>query len=116
MGWLNAFIELKNDKTERPKESRLMRCNANNTPAPFVELTEGGYLLSILMEAGPIKSSPMGGVQSLDWGDLSDYNAIAGAELESWEAKLVYEMSDAFFTGMNEGTNPFSIPPADRKN
>ena len=31
-------------------------------------------------------------------------------------SELVHEMSGAFFTGMNEGASPFSIPPADRKN
>jgi len=36
-------------------------------------------------------------------------------DIEPWEAKLLRKMSEAFVSGMNEGTSPFSIPPADRK-
>jgi hypothetical protein len=96
MGWLNATIEMKGDKSKRPTESRLMRHNAAKTPAPFVELDAGEYLLNLLMEAGPIKSLTM-------------------ADLEPWEATILRKMSEAFVTGMNEGASPFSIPPADRE-
>lgn len=112
---MNAVIELKNDKSDRAKESRLARHAANNTPAPFVELDAGEYLLNMLIEAGPIKSAPMGGVQSLDWVDLAAYASLAATDLEPWEAALLRKMSDAFVLGMNEGASPFSIPPADRK-
>jgi hypothetical protein len=114
MGWLNAIIELKGDKSERPKESRLMRHNASKTPAPFVELDVGEYLLNMLMDAGPIKSAPMGGVLALDWGDLRDYDHFSVSAIEYWEAKLLIQMSEAFANGMSEGASPFSIPPADR--
>jgi hypothetical protein len=115
MGWLNAIIELKGDKSERPKESRLMRHNASKTPAPFVELDVGEYLLNMLMDAGPIKSAPMGGVLALHWGDLRDYDHFSVSEIEYWEAKLLIQMSEAFANGMSEGASPFSIPPADRE-
>jgi hypothetical protein len=115
MGWLNAIIELKNDKSERPKESRLMRYNKSKTPAPLVALEAGEYLLGILMEAGPIKSQPMGGVVALHWGDLRDYDHFLVDRMEHWEAKLLIQMSEAFVTGMNEGASPFSIAPADRE-
>jgi hypothetical protein len=115
MGWLNAIIELKGDKSERPKESRLMRHNVNKTPAPFVELDVGEYLLNMLMDAGPIKSAPIGGVIALHWGDLRDYDHFSVSAIEYWEAKLLIQMSKAFANGMNEGASPFSIPPADRE-
>lgn len=93
-----------------------MRHTANKTPAPFVELDAGEYLLNILIEAGPIKSAPMGGVQSLDWVDLAAYATLTASDFEPWESLLLRKMSDAFVLGMNEGASPFSIPPADRKN
>jgi hypothetical protein len=114
IGWLNAIIELKGDTTNRPKESRLMRHNASQTPAPFVELVAGEYLLNMLMEAGPIKSAPMGGPIALSWGDLRDYDHFSISPIDHWEASLLIEMSVAFVSGMNEGVSPFSIPPADR--
>jgi hypothetical protein len=115
MGWLNAIIELKGDKSERPKESRLMRHNASNTPAPLVELDAGEYLLQTLMEAGPIKSQPMGGFAAINWSDLRDYDHFLAGGMEQWEALLLIQMSGAFVTGMNEGASPFSIAPADRE-
>jgi hypothetical protein len=105
---------LKNDKAERPKESRLMRHHATKTPAPFVKLEAGEYLLGILMEVGPIKSAPMGGAVALDWGDLRDYDYFSMVKLEEDEARLLIQMSAAFVKGMNEGVSPFSIPPVDR--
>jgi|TARA_R110000796_G_scaffold14066_3_gene46179 hypothetical protein len=114
MGWLNAIIESKGDKSDRPKESRLMRHKANNTPAPFVSLDAGEYLLNILMEAGPVKQAPMGGLVALHWSDLRDYDHFCIDGIEYWEAKLLIQMSEVFVTGMNEGASPFSIPPADR--
>ena len=92
-----------------------MRHNANDTPPPFVELDAGEYLVKILMEAGPVKSAPMGGVQALDWVDIAAYASLAMDEFDPWEATLVREMSAAFVAGMNEGTSPFSIPPNERK-
>jgi hypothetical protein len=92
-----------------------MRHNAAKTPAPFVELDAGEYLVDILMEAGPIKSAPMGGVLAIHWGDLRDYDHFALGGIEYWEAKLLIQMSEAFVAGMNEGSSPFSIPPADRE-
>jgi len=92
-----------------------MRHTANSTPAPFVELDAGEYLLNILIEAGPIKSGPMGGFQSLDWVDIAAYASLTMDTIEPWEASLIKKMSDAFVTGMNEGTSPFSIPPDQRK-
>jgi hypothetical protein len=92
-----------------------MRHKANKTTAPFVELDTGGYLLQILMEAGPIKAGPMGGFQSLDWVDIAAYTSLTMADVEPWEATILREMSEAFASGMSEGTSPFSIPPTDRK-
>jgi hypothetical protein len=115
MGWLNAIIELKGDKSERPRESRLMQYNARETPAPFVELDAGEYLLNTLMEVGAIKSAAMGGFLALDWVDLAAYASLTMADIEPWEAKLLRKMSEAFVSGLNEGASPFSIPPADRK-
>jgi hypothetical protein len=115
MGWLNAIIEIKGEKTERPRESRLIRHNLSKTPAPFVDLDAGEYLLNVLMEAGAIKSAAMGGFLALDWVDLAAYASLTMADIEPWEAKLLRKMSEAFVSGMNEGTSPFSIPPADRK-
>jgi hypothetical protein len=106
---------LKNDKTDRAKESRLMRHKQSNTPAPFVELDAGEYLLDILMEAGPSKSSPMGGAEALDWRDLQAYDSFSAGMMEHWEALLVIQMSAAFVRGLDEGKSPFSKSPLERE-
>jgi hypothetical protein len=112
---LNAVIELKNDKTDRPKESRAMRHVANGTPIPYVELNTGQYLFIMLMDAGPIKSGAMGGHMALDWVDLHAYVSLTAGSLDEWEASLIMEMSQAYASGMSEGTSPFSKAPIERK-
>jgi hypothetical protein len=93
----------------------LARYKATDTPAPFVELDAGEYLLNILMEAGPIKPASMGGFLALDWSDIAAYASLTLADFDPWEATLLRKMSEAFVLGMSEGASPFSIPPADRK-
>jgi len=113
-GWLNAVIELKNDKSERPQESRAKQYRDAGKPAPYVELDAGGIFLEILMEAGPVKTSPMGGYMALDWVDLASYAALTLERVEPWEASLLRRMSQAYAAGLEEGKSPFSIAPADR--
>jgi hypothetical protein len=60
-------------------------------------------------------AAAMGGFLALDWVDIAAYASLTMADIEPWEAKLLRKMSEAFVSGMNEGTSPFSIPPADRK-
>jgi len=91
-----------------------MRHEATKTPAPFVKVRAGGYMLDLLMEAGPVKSAPMGGFYALDWADVAAYASLTMDHIEPWEAVLLREMSDAFAAGLNEGKSPFSKAPADR--
>jgi hypothetical protein len=86
-----------------------------NTPPPFIELDAGGYLLEMLMEAGPIKQVPMGGACALDWVDIAAYLAAYPVDVDHDERALLIKMSAAFVTGMHEGKNPFSIPPNERE-
>lgn len=114
IGWLNASIEHKNDTTGTTKPPRMASYSEENPP-PFIELDAGGYLLEMLMEAGPIKQAPMGGACALDWADLTAYLAAYPVEVEHDERLLIIQMSSAFVTGMHEGKNPFSIPPGERE-
>lgn len=114
-GWLNAIIERKNDTSERPKESRLMQHRKNDTSAPFIQVSAGGYLLDMLMEAGPAKPSDMGGFRALDWVDVTAYLTNYPCNVEHYERALIIKMSDAFVAGMGEGANPFSIAPNERE-
>lgn len=114
-GWLNATIDHGEKAGTRKPESRAMQCRAAKTPAPFIHVDEGGYFIEMLGEAGPVKSSPMGGFEALDWVDIHAYIALAIGEVEGWEATLLRKMSRAYALGLSEGANPFSIPPADRE-
>lgn len=111
---MNAPIEHKNDKTDRPSESRAKQYRDAKKPAPFIELDAGWYFLDILMEAGPVKSAPMGGVEALDWVDIHAYMTLTMAQVEPWEASLLRRMSQAYALGLDEGKSPFSIAPVDR--
>ncbi|PHR93487.1 MAG: hypothetical protein COA78_32820 [Blastopirellula sp.] len=82
---------------------------------PFVEVRAGGYLSDALFEAGPVKSDPMGGLGALEWVDIAAYVSLTGAISEPWEVQALRRMSAAYLRGMNEGRDPFSIAPVDRK-
>jgi len=70
--------------------------------------------MELLMDAGPIKSGAMGGVEALDWVDLAAYTSLTMERVEPWEASLLRRMSQAYAAGLEEGKSPFSIAPVDR--
>ena len=92
-----------------------MRYRATKVPAPFVQVDEGAVFLEILMEAGPVKSAPMGGFAALDWVDIAAYVELTMDRFEPWEASLLRRMSQAYAAGLTEGADPFSISPVERK-
>ncbi|MEP2955523.1 MAG: hypothetical protein ABJN39_09300 [Sulfitobacter sp.] len=92
-----------------------MQYQAAKVAPPFVEIDEGAYLLQMLMEAGPVKSAPMGGREALDWVDIHAYLSLTVEDVEGWEANLLRRMSQAYAAGLSEGTSPFSIAPVDRE-
>ena len=80
-----------------------------------MDVEAGAYLLHMLMEAGPVKSAPMGGAMALDWVDLQAYISMTVGDVDGWEASLLRRMSQAYATGLQEGSSPFSIPPIERE-
>lgn len=80
-----------------------------------MDVEAGAYLLHMLMEAGPVKSAPMGGAMALDWIDLQAYINMTVGEVDAWEASLLRRMSQAYAVGLQEGASPFSIAPIDRE-
>ena len=80
-----------------------------------MDVEAGAYLLHMLMEAGPVKSAPMGGAMALDWVDLQAYISMTVGDVDGWEASLLRRMSQAYAVGLQEGASPFSIAPAERE-
>lgn len=80
-----------------------------------MDVDAGDYLIDMLMEAGPAKSSQLGGVEPLDWRDLESYVNLTKKDLEDWESITLIRMSQAYCRGLSEGSDPFSIPPDERK-
>ncbi len=81
---------------------------------PFVTLAGGGYLMSALMEVGPVITTGLG-AHPIDWLHLDAYMRRTSVITEDWEAQLVVKMSAAFFEGLHEGEDPFSIMPIERE-
>lgn len=92
----------------------MMQYQDAKRPAPLVELEAGDIYISMLMEAGPVKSAPMGGYAALDWVDIAAYVELTMVEVEAWEAVLLRRMSEVYAKGLDEGRNPLSIPPMER--
>ena len=111
-GWLNAAVE---HADKRTPESRAKQYKDANQPAPLPELDAGHYFLDMLMEAGPVKSAPMGGAEGLDWSDIAAYLVEYPVAVDHEERSLLRRMSQAYAAGLSEGTSPFSISPMDRE-
>ena len=114
-GWLGSTIDHGNADKGRTNETRAEKYRGAGKEPPFLDVGAGVYLLHMLMEAGPVKSAPVGGAVALDWVDLHAYISLTVGSVEDWEASLLRRMSLAYANGLQEGANPFSIAPADRE-
>lgn len=72
-----------------------------------------GYLLDILMEAGPFEHHPMGGFLVLGWQTLAAYNQLTHEITDADEARAVISLSRAYLQGFEAGQNPASKPPTE---
>lgn len=71
-------------------------------------------MIEMLFEARPTRPTEMGGPRALNWIDVNGFLAAYWCDVDHDERSLLISMSEAFVTGMNEGTSPFSIPPNER--
>lgn len=92
-----------------------MQYAAAKMPAPQVDIEAGAYLVEMLMEVGPVKGAPMGGVIALDWADLQAYASGYPCEITHDERLTLVRMSQAYVSGFHTGADPLSIAPIDRQ-
>ena len=65
------------------------------------------YLVAYLLEAGPIE-----GDRPLSWQELSAWQELTGARLDSFEAVALRRMSAAYYNMLNEAMEPGCPNPA----
>ena len=112
---MSAAIDYGENDKGRKVESRASQYRSAGIDAPFVELDSGQYFFNMLIEAGPVKSAPMGGAMGLEWVDIAAYLVGYPVEVEHSERVLLHRMSQSYAVGLQEGANPFSIPPVERE-
>ena len=107
MGWLASTIT-------NEKQTRGQRYIAAGVPMPIVELEAGEYLLDMVQQLGPIRSTGMG-LTIPDWQEVIAFASASGLDLEPWEYRLIRKMCSGYLREFNAGKEPLSIPPIERE-
>ena len=94
--------------------TRLEFLRKKRRPIPKVPQGPGDYLLTALMEVGPVEYGGMGEMRSISWQTLYAYARATQAIDQPWEFRALAEMSRAYIEGIREGEAPSSIPPVER--
>lgn len=71
----------------------------------------GAYLIEILFEVGPSKTSGMGGHSAIDDVDLAAWMANQNVRLTPWEAKAIRQISREYAAMLSEAVEPNTPPP-----
>lgn len=80
---------------------------------PLVELDGGDYLLDLMQQLGPIRSTGMG-LTTPDWQELAAFAGASRLALAPWESRLIKGMCAAYLREYNAGKEPLSMPPIER--
>lgn len=103
MAYLDAYPE-----TET--KSRRQRMAEQDVEIPLPGLTGGGYMVDALQEAGVGNASG----EPLSWLDVYSYSICTGNLTETWERRLLKELSAAYCDELAAAKDRFRIPPMDR--
>jgi hypothetical protein len=71
----------------------------------------GAYLIEILFEVGPSKSTGMGGHTSIDDVDLAAWMSNQNVRLKPWEAQTIRKISREYAAMLSEAVEPNTPPP-----
>ena len=82
-------------------------------PIVLPELGSEAYLFEVFQETGYLIQSPMGEAP-LDMPTMEAYCRLFEMDLENWELKTIFRMSQAYLLERQTGEEPFAKPPHDR--
>lgn len=71
----------------------------------------GAYLIEILFEVGPSKSTGMGGHAPIDDVDLAAWMSNQNVKLKPWEARTIRQISREYAAMLSEAVEPNTPPP-----
>lgn len=115
-GWLSSHAEMSlGDKTTVQKENReqLLRLLGREVVRPVV--TEGAGLMRAVSDFGWYRRTEMGGMEPIRILDVLPATLLPDSPVRSWrDAKTISMLSRAYIRGLDEGTEPLSIPPWER--
>lgn len=104
----------------RDDHPRLAHYTEQGLTPPLVEVGGYGYLLNWLLDheggLGPVRGMGMGGLQPVDWSDITHFRLNLKLELEAWEAQILKAMSARYLSGLERGKNPLARSPIDLGN
>ena len=79
----------------------------------MVEISAGEYLLDVMQQLGPIRSTGMG-LAAPDWQEITAFASAFKLHMEPWEYRLIRKMCGAYLREFNAGKEPLSMPPIER--
>lgn len=117
MGWLSAIPESENKdgKVTRWPHSRWTQIVDEEGGDPELPDDAESYLIRGMLRAGPTIPMGGGGLRPLDWQDIWHWSLCTGEIEDPWEFEVIYDLSNEFFTGLEEGKNVLSIMPTRRE-
>ena len=74
-------------------------------------LNEGGYLLGILFEVGPVQPAGMGGAVAISDQDLRAWQHNQGLELSPWECSAIRSLSRDYASQLSDSSAANCPPP-----
>ena len=81
----------------------------------MVELEAGDYLLSAMIDLGPVRDAGMGGRRATDWPEILTYADATGRISRGVEAEIMRAMCVRYLSGMVLGEDPMSISSMERE-
>lgn len=74
---------------------------------------DGQYLLDwISRDLGWATGTAIGGASPVPWAEILAFTQALGLELETWEARQLRHMSEAYVEGLTRGRQPMVTSPA----
>lgn len=111
---LTSFVDLFDDLAVFVKYSAWVNTVPDKGKVPRRQLKEpaypkvvnGGYLLEILFEAGPVKIAGMASQVAIDEMDLTAWQMNQQIALSPWECKTIRMLSREYAAMLSEAVNP----------
>lgn len=94
-----------------PEKSKVSRAQQLQEPELKLPICENEYLVLLFYETGMYEIGGMGGIVPMSWNTIQSWINLTERDLEVYEKMLIKEMSEAYVSEYNAGTDPNRTRP-----